>query len=110
MKYFEYLSEDEQKNVFAVMKDKDIGSVDLKSAKALREVSKLGEMTENETIEKTLTGSADIPADSVRRKSDCKITLPVDVFEKYFADVPRKDVDGVVLKALEYYFENIAEK
>ena len=52
-------------------------------------------------IEQMLTGSKAL---SVKLNRKSRIALDQEVFNKYFRDVPKKEVVGIVEKALEMYF------
>ena len=52
-------------------------------------------------IEQILNGSSAL---SVRLNRKNRIALDQEVFDKYFRDVPKKEVVGIVEKALEMYF------
>ena len=92
-----YLSEKEQSMVLEVMEQ---NCVRLKKDAASRLRADAGKLTK-ETIQ-TIFG-VDKPAGDTQKPVSVK--LPAVVYGRYFADIPVKDVQGILEKALAMYFE-----
>ena len=94
-----YLSAKEQELVKSVL-DKNCLSIKMDMAKKLRAAA--GTITE-ESVQ-TLMG-VDKPMESAEIIKPISVKLPATVYSKYFSDVAKKDVQGVLEAALEMYFD-----
>ena len=96
-----YIPKDAQKRLYECMSAMGVNSIDMKTAKELRQTYKAYKEFTDEHIEQILNF---INERKVEDKSH-KIALTADVFNKYLSNVPKKDVVGIVEKALEMYFK-----
>ena len=94
-----YLSAKEQELVKSVL-DKNCLSIKMDMAKKLRAAA--GTITE-ESVQ-TLMG-VDKPMESAEIIKPISVKLPATVYSKYFSDVAKKDVQGILEAALEMYFD-----
>ena len=94
-----YLSAEEQELVKGVL-DKNCLSIRMDMAKKLRAAA--GTITE-ESVQ-TLMG-VDKPMESADIVKPISVKLPATVYSKYFSDVAKKDVQGILEAALDMYFE-----
>ncbi len=94
-----YLSAEEQELVKGVL-DKNCISIRMDMAKKLRAAT--GTITE-ESVQ-TLMG-VDKPMESAEIVKPISVKLPATVYSKYFSDVAKKDVQGILEAALDMYFE-----
>ena len=94
-----YLSAEEQELVKSVI-DKNCISIRMDMAKKLR--SAAGTITE-ESVQ-TLMG-VDKPVGSAEIIKPVSVKLPAQIYIKYFSDVAKKDVQGILEAALDMYFE-----
>ena len=92
-----YLSEAEQRLVLGVM-EHNCTQLKLSDARYLRAAA--GAVTEAKVQE--LLG-LDKPA-ATEAKRPVSVKLPAGVYHRYFADVPARDVQGIVEAALDQYF------
>ena len=98
-----YLTTEQQKKLYDVMSELGIKSVDMGTAKKMRELCKTCDPIAEQFMEiftgdKTETDPANKPY---------KLFLRHSVFDRYLKDVPKKEVVGIVEKALEMYFSGV---
>ncbi len=91
-----FLSEEEQNLVLTVMEQ---NCIKLKKDTAEKLRAAAGSITK-ETVQEVF--GLDKPVSEVKRPVSVK--LPAKVYSRYFADVPAKDVQGILEEALEQYF------
>lgn len=91
-----FLSEEEQSLVLNVMEQ---NCIKLKKDTADKLRAATGSITK-ETVQEVF--GLDKPVSEVKRPVSVK--LPAKVYSRYFADVPAKDVQGILEEALEQYF------
>ena len=95
-----YLSPEQQKNLYDAMSENGINSIDMKTAKRIREFCSENEASKEDFISL-------LSEDETEKISGIKpyrLSLDHSVFDRYFKDVPKKDVGSIVEKALEMYF------
>ena len=96
---------DHQKMLYECMSKTGKSSLDMDTAWEIRELYKsTNELTQG-MIEQILNGSSAL---SVKLNRKSRIALDQDVFDKYFRNVPKKEVVGIVEKALEMYFKSVS--
>lgn len=100
-----YLSLDHQKMLYECMSKTGKSSLDMDTAWEIRELYKSTKEFTPSMIEQMLTGSKAL---SVKLNQKNRIALDQEVFDKYFRDVPKKEVVGIVEKALEKYFKSVS--
>ena len=96
-----YLSTEVQKMLYECMSRTGINTISQNTAWELKELCKNQKDITPGMIEKILSGSNAL---SVRMDRSNRIALDSEVFERYFKDVPKKEVVDIVQKALEMYF------
>ena len=99
-----YIPNDAQKRLYDRMSAMGVNSIDMKTAKELRQTYKAYKEFTDEHIEQILNF---INEGNTWEKSH-KIALTADVFNKYLSNVPKKEVISVIEKALEMYFTNVS--
>ena len=96
-----YLPIDAQKRVYERMSAIGENSIDMRTAKELREMYKAYNDFTDEHIEQIMNY---VKEGNTEEKSH-KIALAPAVYDKYLKDVPKKEVVSVIEKALEMYFK-----
>ncbi|MCR5167513.1 MAG: ParB N-terminal domain-containing protein, partial [Oscillospiraceae bacterium] len=100
--HISYLSIEDQKMLFDCMSKIGKATLDMNTAWEIRELYKSTKELTPGMIEQILSGSNAL---SVRMDRTNRIALDREVFERYFKGVPKKEVVGIVEKALEMYFK-----
>ncbi|MBO6308698.1 MAG: hypothetical protein J6N70_07700 [Oribacterium sp.] len=96
-----YLSIGVQKMLYECMSRTGINTISQNTAWELKELCKNQKDITPGMMEQILNGSNAL---SVRMDRSNRIALDREVFERYFKDVPKKEVVDIVQKALEMYF------
>ena len=96
---------DHQKMLYECMSKTGKSSLDMDTAWEIRELYKSTTELTQGMIEQILNGSSAL---SVKLNRKSRIALDQDVFDKYFRNVPKKEVVGIVEKALEMYFKSVS--
>ena len=97
-----YLSIGVQKMLYECMSRTGVNTVSQNTAWELKELCKKEKNITPGMIEQILSGSNAL---SVRMDRSNRIALDREVFERYFKDVPKKEVVDIVQKALEMNFK-----
>ena len=97
-----YLPIDAQKRLYERMCIMGEKSIDMRTAKELRQMYKAYNDLTDKHIEQILN---DIKEGDKAEEKPHKIALAPSVFDKYLKDIPKKDVVNVIEKALEMYFK-----
>ena len=100
--HISYLSIEDQIMLFDCMSKIGKATLDMNTAWEIRELYKSTKELTPGMIEQILSGSNAL---SVRMDRTNRIALDREVFERYFKGVPKKEVVGIVEKALEMYFK-----
>lgn len=98
-----FLSKGFQTLVYTIIEANGIETVEMKTAKELREISESYSNPSAEVVEEILlrSKSKDKP-----KEKEFKIIIPQAAYTKYLKKVPKKDIGGIIEKALEMYFGN----
>ena len=97
-----------QNRIFSlVVKDK-IDVIDMRMAKAFREVCSNYADPSTETFEQILTG--EYFDDDEPKEKDVKITIPRAKYKNYFAKYTKQEAADILDKALEMYFSSLEEQ
>ena len=100
-----YIPKDAQKRLYERMSAMGENSIDLKTAKELRQTYR----AYNDFTEEQIAQVMDfINKGKLSEEKPHKISLTPEVFDKYFTNVPRKEVARVIEMALEMYFKTLA--
>lgn len=99
-----FLSKGLQTLVYTIIEANGIETVEMKTAKELREISESYSNPSVEVVEEILlrSKSKDKP-----KEKEFKIIIPQAAYTKYLKEVPEKDIGGIIEKALEMYFESV---
>ncbi len=98
-----YLTEEQQRNVYKVMTEKDVTVIDMKMAKQLREIASSYTIVTDELITDVLNGEYD--SDEKPKDKGEKITLPTATYKRYLSSYSKKEANEIIEKALALYFE-----
>ena len=96
-----FLSAECQQMLYECMSRMGITALNVNTAWELKELSKSVKDITPDMIERILNGSSAL---SVKLNRKNRIAPDQEVFDKYFRNVPKKEVVGIVEKALETYF------
>ena len=98
-----YLTEEQQRNVYKVMTEKDVTVIDMKMAKQLREIASSYTIVTDELITEVLNGEYD--SDEKPKDRGEKIMLPTATYKRYLSSYSKKEANEIIEKALALYFE-----
>lgn len=98
-----YLTEEQQRNVYKVMTEKDVTVIDMKMAKQLREIASSYTIVTDELINDVLNG--EYSSDEKPKDRGEKITLPTATYKRYLSSYSKKEANEIIEKALALYFE-----
>lgn len=101
-----FLTEEQQKLTYLVMSDMGINTVDMKTAKQLREIATSYANVTEGLIKEVLSGEYDCTEKKPKDKGE-KITLRTATYKRYLSSYSKKDANEIIEKALAFYFENI---
>lgn len=76
----------------------------MKTAKALRDISESYSKPSAEVIEEALLGKS---SEDQPKEKAYKVSVPQAAYTKYLEKVPKKEIGGIIEKALQMYFESI---
>ena len=93
-----------QAYIYTVIQKHGIETVDMKTAKQLRDIVSSYSNPSKKLIEETLIGEQKEPAP---KEKAYKVTVPTETYTKYFENVPKKEISGIIEKALNMYFESV---
>lgn len=102
-----FLSAELQTMVYGIIQANNIEAVDMKTAKALRDISESYSEPSAEVIEEALLGK--VPNEQPKEKA-YKVSVPQAAYTKYLEKVPKKEIGGIIEKALQMYFESIGQE
>ena len=91
-----------QAYIYTVIQKHGIETVDMKTAKQLRDIVSSYSNPSKKLIEETLIGEQKEPTP---KEKAYKVTVPKETYTKYFENVPKKEISGIIEKALKMYFE-----
>ncbi|MBQ7794254.1 MAG: ParB N-terminal domain-containing protein [Clostridia bacterium] len=95
-----------QAYIYTVIQKHSIETVDMKTAKQLRDIVSSYSNPSKKLIEETLIGEQKEPTP---KEKAYKVTVPTETYTKYFENVPKKEISGIIEKALKMYFESRAQ-
>jgi ParB family chromosome partitioning protein len=98
-----YLTEEQQRNVYKVMTEKEVTVIDMKMAKQLREIASSYAVVTDELITDVLNG--EYGSDEKPKDRGEKITLPTATYTRYLSIYSKKEANEIIEKALALYFE-----
>ena len=98
-----YLSQEQQKKLYDVMSENGITSVDMDTAKKMRELCK-GCDHFPEQFQEILSGDKNEKSKEIK---SYRLIIKPAVYYRYLKDVPKKEVGGIIEKALEMYFSGV---
>lgn len=98
-----YLTEEQQRNVYKVMTEKEVTVIDMKMAKQLREIASSYAVVTDELITDVLNG--EYGSDEKPKDRGEKITLPTATYTRYLSSYSKKEANEIIEKALALYFE-----
>lgn len=98
-----YLTEEQQRNVYKVMTEKEVTVIDMKMAKQLREIASSYTIVTDELITDVLNG--EYSSDEKPKDRGEKITLPTATYKRYLSSYSKKEANEIIEKALALYFE-----
>ena len=98
-----YLTEEQQRNVYKVMTEKEVTVIDMKMAKQLREIASSYTIVTGELITEVLNG--EYGSDEKPKDRGEKITLPTATYKRYLNSYSKKEANEILEKALALYFE-----
>lgn len=101
-----YIPHELQAYIYTVIQKHGIETVDMKTAKQLRDIVSSYSNPSKKLIEETLIGEQKEPAP---KEKAYKVTVPTETYTKYFENVPKKEISGIIEKALNMYFESTAQ-
>ncbi len=93
-----------QAYIYTIIQKHSIETVDMKTAKQLRDIVSSYSNPSKKLIEETLIGEQKEPTP---KEKAYKVTLPTETYTKYFENVSKKEISGIVEKALNMYFESV---
>ena len=93
-----------QAYIYTVIQKHSIETVDMKTAKQLRDIVSSYSNPSKKLIEETLIGEQKEPTP---KEKAYKVTVPTETYTKYFENVPKKEISGIIEKALNMYFESV---
>ena len=93
-----------QAYIYTVIQKHGIETVDMKTAKQLRDIVSSYSNPSKKLIEETLIGEKKEPTP---KEKAYKVTVPTETYTKYFENVPKKEISGIIEKALNMYFESV---
>ncbi len=93
-----------QAYIYTVIQKHGIETVDMKTAKQLRDIVSSYSNPSKKLIEETLIGEQKEPTP---KEKAYKVTVPTETYTKYFENVPKKEISGIIEKALNMYFESV---
>ena len=99
-----YLSQEQQKKLYDVMSELGISSVDMNTAKQIRELCKDCDPFP-EQLQEILSGDK---SDKPKEIKSFRLIIKPSVYDRFLKDVPKKEVGGIVEKALEMYFKDMS--
>ncbi|MBP1549353.1 MAG: ParB N-terminal domain-containing protein [Oscillospiraceae bacterium] len=99
-----YIPHELQAYIYTVIQKHGIETVDMKTAKQLRDIVSSYSNPSKKLIEETLIGEQKEPAP---KEKAYKVTVPTETYTKYFENVPKKEISGIIEKALNMYFESV---
>lgn len=95
-----------QAYIYTVIQKHGIETVDMKTAKQLRDIVSSYSNPSKKLIEETLIGEQKEPTP---KEKAYKVTVPTETYTRYFENVPKKEISGIIEKALKMYFESVAQ-
>lgn len=93
-----------QAYIYTVIQKHSIETVDMKTAKQLRGIVSSYSNPSKELIEETLIDEQKEPTP---KEKAYKITVPTGTYTRYFENVPKNEISGIIEKALKMYFESV---
>ncbi|WP_455527837.1 ParB N-terminal domain-containing protein [Huintestinicola sp.] len=96
-----------QKRIFSLIVEDKIDVIDMRMAKAFREVCSNYADPSTEIFEQILTGEY---FDDEPKEKDVKITIPRAKYKNYFAKYTKQEAADILDKALEMYFSSLEEQ
>ena len=99
-----YLSQEQQKKLYDVMSELGISSVDMNTAKQIRELCKDCDPFQ-EQFQEILSGDK---SENHKEIKSYRLIIKPSVYDRFLKDVPKKEVGGIVEKALELYFRDMS--
>lgn len=100
-----YLPKELQAVVYTIIERNGIETVDLKTAKVLRNIAESYSEPSLEVIEDALLGRND----EQPKEKAYKVSVPHKAYTRYLENVPKKDIGGIIEKALQMYFESVGQ-
>lgn len=94
-----------QAYIYTVIQKHSIETVDMKTAKQLRDIVSSYSNPSKKLIEETLIGEQKEPTP---KEKAYKVTVPTETYTRYFENVPKKEISGIIEKALKMYFDSVA--
>ena len=99
-----YLSQEQQKKLYDVMSELGISSVDMNTAKQIRELCKGCDPFPEQFQEILSEDKSEKP----KEIKSYRLIIKPSVYDRYLKDVPKKELGGIVEKALEMYFKDMS--
>ncbi|MCR5165968.1 MAG: ParB N-terminal domain-containing protein [Oscillospiraceae bacterium] len=99
-----YLSQEQQKKLYDVMSELGISSVDMNTAKQIRELCKSCDPF-SEQFQEILSGEKSEKSKEIK---SYRLIIKPSVYDRFLKDVPKKELGGIVEKALEMYFKDMS--
>ena len=100
-----YLPKELQAVVYTIIERNGIETVDLKTAKVLRNIAESYSEPSLEVIEDALLGRNE----EQPKEKAYKVSVPHTAYTRYLENVPKKDIGGIIEKALQMYFESVGQ-
>lgn len=99
-----FLSKELQEEIYTIIKKNGVEIVDMKMAKQFRDLSEDYANPSRELLKAVLLGKQNEQPD---KEKTYKVTVSHAAYTKYFVDVPKKEINKIIEKALEMYFESV---
>nr|MCR5167317.1 hypothetical protein [Oscillospiraceae bacterium] len=99
-----YLTKEQQKKLYDVMSELGISSVDMNTAKQIRELCKSCDPF-SEQFQEILSGEKSEKSKEIK---SYRLIIKPSVYDRFLKNVPKKELVGIVEKALELYFKDMS--
>ena len=99
-----YIADGYQNRIYSLVLEHKIETIDIKMAKAFREVCSSFVDPSTKLFEQILTGEY---FDDEPKEKDVKISIPRAKYKSYFAEYTKQEAADILDKALKMYFDSL---
>ncbi len=97
-----FLSPELQERVCNILEASGIEAIDMKMAKAFRDIAESYSEPSDEAFDAVISGE-----ETEVKEKEYKVSMTGATYTRYFKDIPKKEINGIIEKALEMYFAGV---